>query len=268
MAEILEAYRELAVIMNEARPKPIRLEETSDNPPKRHGSPLFVRKELPVDLDGASEILCRFFETLSGSGRSDKQALHASWRVSRESPAWSEMVLRAVLSEDAAGLLGAAEQTGLEPQVLGFLGLTALSPFLDVLREAYAGRMADDEWGLGICPLCGSEPDMACFDKSGKRRLCCGFCGTEWSYPRRKCPFCANTDPETLGYFVDEEREALRVDFCETCTRYIKTVNAGLLEEPAPMEVERLASVYLDVLALEHGFTSTARGNRAFSTVC
>ena len=256
MKGILEAYRELVHIMNEVGPASVRIETRSNSANEReNGSPLFSRKDLPVDPDHASETLSRFFERFSRSERRDKHALRAAWQVSRQSPGWSKMILRAALAGDETALGRAAEQVGLEPKALEFFGLSALGPSLTALREEFHRRVNTRTWSRGCCPLCGSQPDMAHLDKSGKRRLYCGLCGTEWSYPRMKCPFCCNTESETLGYFVDEESEALRVDFCDKCTRYIKTVDAGLLEELAPMEVERLGGIHLDFVAHEHGYT-------------
>jgi len=88
----------------------------------------------------------------------------------------------------------------------------------------------------------------------GKRFLHCELCGYEWYYPRLKCPFCKNDQPKKLGYFVSEEEEGFRVDFCKKCNRYIKTLDMRVIEQPAPMELESLITFHLDMLAHEQGF--------------
>jgi FdhE protein len=95
---------------------------------------------------------------------------------------------------------------------------------------------------------------MACFAKGGERCLHCELCGQEWPYPRLKCPFCGNDEQETLGYFQAEQEEGFRVYFCRKCRRYIKTVDGRVFEEPAPMELEYLATLHLDLAAAERGF--------------
>jgi FdhE protein len=95
---------------------------------------------------------------------------------------------------------------------------------------------------------------MAYFAKTGKRYLHCELCGQEWAYPRLKCPFCRNDEHETLGYFDVEGEEGFRVDFCRKCLRYLKTVDKRVFEEAAPMELEHLATIHLDILANENGF--------------
>jgi FdhE protein len=122
------------------------------------------------------------------------------------------------------------------------------------LKEKLKGKVDKKNWEHGYCPICGSEPDMAYLDKTGKRNIHCSLCGDEWSYPRLRCPFCGNQDQQKLGYFRSEQEEGFRVDFCRSCSRYLKTVDRRVFEKPAPMELEFLSTVHLDVLADQQGF--------------
>jgi len=130
----------------------------------------------------------------------------------------------------------------------------ALKPSLNALREAVGERIQKETWNYGYCPLCGSSPDMASLDDQGKRILHCELCGSEWRYPRLKCPFCENSEPKELGYFVSEEEEGFRVDFCKKCKVYIKTIDMRVVESPAPLELENIITLHLDMLAHEQGF--------------
>jgi FdhE protein len=99
---------------------------------------------------------------------------------------------------------------------------------------------------------------MAHLDDQGKRFLHCEFCSCTWNYPRLKCPFCENNEAKTLGYFVSEEEEGFRVDFCKKCNSYIKTADMRIIESPLSLELENLLTLHLDMLAHEQGFKAQA----------
>jgi len=63
-----------------------------------------------------------------------------------------------------------------------------------------------------------------------------------------------NRDPEDLGYFEAEGEEGLRVYFCNSCHRYLKTIDSRVFEEVAPLELESLATLHLDLIAEENGY--------------
>jgi FdhE protein len=71
---------------------------------------------------------------------------------------------------------------------------------------------------------------------------------------RIKCPFCGNEEQKTLAYFTVEEDERYRVEVCDNCKRYIKTVDFRKTNERADLEVEDIATIHLDMLANEEGY--------------
>ena len=50
--------------------------------------------------------------------------------------------------------------------------------------------------------------------------------------------------------------EARRVDLCDACRHYIKTIDCRSLEEPDPC-LEDLATLHLDVVAVQKGYNRT-----------
>jgi len=91
-------------------------------------------------------------------------------------------------------------------------------------------------------------------DKEGKRHLFCSQCGFEWRFRRVKCPFCGNEEQQTLSYFTVEGDERYRVDVCDVCKRYIKTLDFRNVGEEAILDVEDVATLHLDMLAHEEGY--------------
>lgn len=254
--EALASYRELVNLMKEVEPHPqeVKLEDRLKDIKREEGFPLFSGGNLPVDYDAASRLLARFLEHLSHSEREDKEGLKKAWENLREDSAWTDSLLKAALNKDDKALSRIAQEVDLDARALLFLTRVALRPSLGALRNALSEKVDKDAWDYGYCPLCGSQPDMAYFEKSGKRYLHCELCGEEWVSPRLKCPFCENQDHETLGYFHAEEEEGFRVDFCRKCMRYVKTVDKRALEEAGPMELEYLATIHLDIQATQQGF--------------
>jgi len=254
--EALEAFEALAGIL-ESEPQ-VQVDTLSADPLDetrfREGLPLFSREALPLHLYRAGATLLRILDHLAEAGRPDRPGLERAAGRLRDDPAWRDALFRAVAAGDGDALARPARETGLDPAALRFLVKTALRPHMEGLRRAAAERLPGGAWSHGYCPLCGSGPDMACLDEAGKRLLHCDLCGTEWFYRRIGCPFCGNEDQERLGYLTADGEEGVRVDLCEACRRYLKTVDRRILEAPAPLDLEHLATLHLDLAAAGRGY--------------
>ena len=255
--EILSVYRDLMTFLNDIEPE-IKYEPADElvrDIKIEEGFPLFSREDLPFDLlKATSSLYHRLLEHLCSRKRKDREGLEKALTVAQADPNWIRSVIAASLSGDEAATVNMAQEVNLEPVVLKFLTHMALRPSLNTLKESYSGRIQNDRWDYGYCPLCGSSPDVAYLNEEGKRFLHCELCGYEWYYQRLKCPFCENNEPEELGYFVSEEEEGFRVDFCKKCNRYIKTLDKRAVVSLVPLELENLVTLHLDILAHEQGF--------------
>jgi len=131
----------------------------------------------------------------------------------------------------------------------------SLRPALEKVVEKYGKSIAKSGWAEGYCPICGKEPKIGEIrEEEGRRFLFCTQCGFEWRFMRIKCPFCGNEEQQTLAYFSIEEEERYRVDVCNECKRYIKTVDFRETKEEANLDVEDIATLHLDMLANEEGY--------------
>ena len=88
------------------------------------------------------------------------------------------------------------------------------------------------------------------------RYALCASCGCEWRVDRLCCCVCGNKEPGTLQYFRAEGEEAHRVDLCDACRHYIKTIDCRSLQASDPV-LEDLATAHLDVAALQKGYAKT-----------
>lgn len=252
----LAPFRELALLMIQVDPqaKPVELEKGVMDIKQQEGFPLFSKEDLPLDFDAASDLLKKFLEHLGATDRDDRDGLKMALKKADDTGEWSKNLFKTILKQDEKGLSLIAKEVDLDPKVIQFLGQVALTPSIYALRDALSANMDTDGWDYGYCPLCGSQPDMAYFAKTGRRHLHCELCGEEWAFSRIRCPFCDNQDQETLGYFEAEEEEGFRVYFCRECMRYLKTIDKKAFEEVAPLELENLATIHLDLLANENEF--------------
>ena len=74
--------------------------------------------------------------------------------------------------------------------------------------------------------------------------------------PWLQCPFCGNDDHARLRSLVPESTgESRKVDACGACLGYVKTIMTLTPAAPAEVPLLDLATVDLDVAALERGFT-------------
>lgn len=113
------------------------------------------------------------------------------------------------------------------------------------------------------CPVCGT-PATAAFvgendatDGRG-RQLYCSMCGTRWTFDRIRCACCGTQSQTKLHYFNVEGDEAHRLQNCEECGDYMRTVFQDQLRAPLSMEVEDIVMADLDAIALDPRFRTGA----------
>jgi len=141
-----------------------------------------------------------------------------------------------------------------EADLRAFIFDTALRPFLRARALPLAPLVHDEAWYRGYCPFCGGEPDFAALDrKGGRRRLLCSRCDSAWTFLRVGCPFCGNADPGQLGHYPSDDG-AYRLNVCESCRRYIKTIDLREVAGERLLEAERVLTVGMDLAAHEAGY--------------
>jgi formate dehydrogenase accessory protein FdhE len=107
------------------------------------------------------------------------------------------------------------------------------------------------------CPLCGGRPLYGVLrleGDGGKRCMVCSFCGYEWEFRRILCPTCGEEDEKKLPVYVAEQFPHIRVEACETCKFYVRTIDMTKDGHAVPM-VDDLAAIPLTLWAYEHGYS-------------
>jgi formate dehydrogenase accessory protein FdhE len=106
------------------------------------------------------------------------------------------------------------------------------------------------------CPLCGGQPFLGVLrpeGDGGKRRMLCSFCLQEWDFRRIYCPACGEEDEKKLPVYVAEQFPHIRVEACETCKIYVRTIDLTKDGNAVPV-VDDLAAIPLSLWAHERGY--------------
>ncbi|HWC75392.1 MAG TPA: formate dehydrogenase accessory protein FdhE [Gemmatimonadales bacterium] len=142
-----------------------------------------------------------------------------------------------------------------DPSSMRVVAQMAALPLLQTCGRTLAPQVAQS-WWEGYCPVCGAWPTLAEFrGLERKRWLRCGRCATAWEVAWLRCPFCAETEHTNLGYLAPEEGETTRkVEVCDSCKGYVKA--EPTVKSLAPWEIllDDLATVPLEVAALDRGY--------------
>ena len=142
-----------------------------------------------------------------------------------------------------------------------FFAKAIMQPYADLLAElGIAPSDAERPRGGHRCPLCGGAPQVSVLQspgdvsgEGGGRALVCATCLGTWPFRRVLCPSCGEEDERKLGYFQSPSFEHLRLDVCETCGHYIKTVDLTRIGIAVPI-VDEVAGAPLDLWARGRGF--------------
>jgi formate dehydrogenase maturation protein FdhE len=129
-----------------------------------------------------------------------------------------------------------------------------LQPYAEYLADHRETAMVDGT--PSTCPLCGCKPIVGVLRREGdgaKKSLICMLCANEWAFRRIYCPACGEEREPQMAYYSAPEIAHVRVDVCDTCHTYLKSVDltkTGL----AVAVVDELATIPLDLWAREHGY--------------
>lgn len=147
------------------------------------------------------------------------------------------------------------DELEIEKPVLGFLTYNSLKPSIGACAEQLAVYLNPNEpWLQGYCPVCGSAPILSLLEDEGQRKLVCSFCWHLWSAKRVHCPYCDSSQNKDLHYFYSEEEKDTRVDVCDNCKKYIKTLDTRKVERLIYPPLEQISTIHLDIKAQEMGF--------------
>lgn len=200
--------------------------------PKFSGFLKLIQQIAPPPLSNAAS------ELENAGSASWRRALETFWNNRMGSPA-SEQYAEGIEARDNA------------QQLLGWI---FLQPYAELLA---ASEPPDISGGSPFtCPVCGSKPIVGVLRPEGdgaKKSLICMLCAHEWSFRRVYCPSCGEEREPQMAFYTAPEIAHVRVDICDTCHTYVKTIDLTKTGLAVPV-VDELAAIPLDLWAREHGY--------------
>jgi FdhE protein len=146
-----------------------------------------------------------------------------------------------------------AAVSGVDAEALHAVAGLLPVPLLHACNRRWASSIPES-WLEGYCPVCATWPAFA--EVRGierSRYFRCGRCGGEWHARPLWCPYCDTNDHDNFVALVPENANAV-IDGCRHCLGYVKTLTRLQGCPPDTVLVEDLASVELDIAALQHGY--------------
>ncbi|MEW6585854.1 MAG: formate dehydrogenase accessory protein FdhE [Nitrospirota bacterium] len=254
--QLLDFYQRIHAEQESARQNlhvpPVDFRTSSKKREFQEGFPLLKKEDFPVDIPSSVTLFGRLREI----GRNASEKLRLNVNAIEQAAERKALDIPILIARhfDTAFIDHLSGRAGIDSAVLEFLLHMSILPSL----QSTAGQAGDfpdlKNWLKGYCPLCGSLPLISFLKEDGQRFLLCSFCSFSWPSERLRCPFCENSDHSTLHYFFAEGEEAYRVDICDKCRKYIKTVDIRKLGYDPDLNMEDITSAHLDIIAAGQGF--------------
>ncbi|RJP84800.1 MAG: formate dehydrogenase accessory protein FdhE [Desulfobacteraceae bacterium] len=162
----------------------------------------------------------------------------------------------AIFNESFLSDAASTSKESMPAELIDFLVNEMINPVLEIYAEKIRDQIELRTWDRGICPVCGEKPALAALTKDeGKRILICSSCSTEWKFSRIKCPYCGNHDQQQMSYLLIEKDEKYRIELCDGCRRYLKTIDLRKTTHDVCYDIENIITCHLDIIALNKGYS-------------
>jgi FdhE protein len=260
--ELLQFYKDIITeqysALSKVKTVSIEISKADANEKIMQGFPLVEKKAFILDIPSATRLFRRLCKILSKTKKGQRDSELITQAIRKKEIKLPEL-FRQIESENNEYIISLSEKLQVNPDVISFLATNSIKPIYEAYSKELKDYVDQERWWKGYCPICGSEPFMAELKEQGARYLVCSSCGYEWRFKRLQCPFCENEEPKRHRYFYTEkEGRAYRVDVCEKCKRYIKTIDTTEIGEVIP-PLEDIGTLHLDILAQKEGYTKEGK---------
>ena len=254
--EILDFYQKVKEAQDKTKASlkidPVQLKKEWKELLAKEGFSLIQKEDFPLDIEASVKL----FQALCQIGKEVNPYMAEQVGKIKEALDNKKIDLKNLLKKGVKEqrIEQMANEFGLDKKVFSFLIQSSIKPSIETGMEQFRSQLDPETWLKGYCPMCGSLPSLSLLkEEVGKRYLLCSYCGYQWRIDRLFCPFCDNREQESLHYLFAEGEEPYRIDLCDKCHQYIKTIDFRIIGEPDP-SLEDLATLHLDILASQKGY--------------
>ncbi len=238
--EVLDFYRQVAGFQKELH----------EQLPERWGTQAGVsahgKMRSDLHLAGLLDFYGKFLSLVEAEGPGPLAAESRQLKTQGK-PAWA-----GILADFwKAGLVESSSSKPLEE----FLARAFLQPCAEFIVAAMLPPVLP--MTVCRCPRCNSLPLLGVLRQEGdggKRYLQCSFCSQEWEFRRIFCAHCGEEREQQLPMYIAEQFPHVRVECCETCKHFLRTIDLTKDGNAVPI-VDDLAAIPLSLWAEENGYT-------------
>lgn len=221
---------------------------------KHEKMPLISKNDFLIDANLSRSLFDEIWEMAANPENGLPAFVSAGKRdIPKPNP---DDLFSALLNEDREVFEKTGQEMGMTPQIPEFLAFSSLVPCLRVCSHQLSVYTDPDNWEAGYCPICGSMPSLSVLREKGDRYMICGFCRKEWAVSRFLCFTCNAADAKHHQYFYTDEEKEYRVDVCDHCGTYMKTVDIRKMDRFFYPPLEEIVTLHLDMNAQEKGYHS------------
>jgi FdhE protein len=262
--EMLDFYKYIIREQHKIKPsikvKQIDINEEAAKTRIREGFYLIDKKEIKADMDSVTTLFRNICGSLMRNYKKTTPEIKKITQAVRKGEIDLKELFERLIAGDKEYIDSIAKNKELNKRLLLVLAESSISGFLKAYAEKLKGHVDQGAWLRNYCPVCGSEPVLGELKDvegvEGAKFLVCSSCGFEWRFNRLGCPFCGNGDHRKLRSFNTEaDGKGYRVDVCEGCKKYIKTIDLREVEGDAVPIVEDIGTLHLDIIAQKEGYT-------------
>lgn len=225
---------------------------------------------VELDVDRLTPYLLGFCDDFAAGGAGDPA--RNVRRVLAEGEIDPGSLMRASLLRQQEPIRQRATHLGVSADLVWLIAELSVGPIAHRLQHAAlaslettdpAAQAAIRFWSRGHCAICGSWPALA-ESWSDHRHLRCSFCGADWIPPEETCVYCSRGGNAFITA-ADKDQSARRLEFCRSCSSYLKHVDVDGPTPFALLPVLDLETSDLDVRAVELGYRRPPMHERAVS---
>ncbi len=253
---LLDFYEKLFLVQEDSKKQisltPIEIAPDVLSIKIKEGFPLISVSDFALDFNSAASLLhsiCRISIDDNGGYKETATALLIAIEKDQLDV---KRLFSSILDGDASFINELSETDKIDKNVLGVMTYYSIQPALNLSAEQLSTYLdPDNPIEKGYCPICGSFPGLSTLEGEGQRFQYCHFCWLKWPSKRLCCPFCENQDSRSLHYFYSESEIGYRVDVCDKCKKYIKTIDLRKIRHPLYPPLEQVTTLHLDMKAKE-----------------